>query len=206
MQQGLYRLLLIFSLCLGVPAWVAASTGDPEQLVRETAGKILTKIDSQYDMFSDHPDRLSEVVRTDLLPLLDMQYSARLILGRAGRSANPAQIEGFTEAMTHVLIDRYSSGLMGFRSSEQLEIMPLRGELNERATKVRTRVRLESGGQAPVDYVFRRTADGWKVFDVIIEGISYVSTYRNQIMPEVEANGLDAVIERLNNGELALRD
>ena len=85
-------------------------------------------------------------------------------------------------------------------------MLPLRGELNEKLTRVRTRVRLPNGGEAPVDYAFHKTPDGWKAFDVVVEGISYVTTYRNQIMPEVEANGLDAVIERLNNGELALRD
>jgi phospholipid transport system substrate-binding protein len=95
---------------------------------------------------------------------------------------------------------------MRFRSREQLEVLPLRGDLNERATRVRTRVRLDTGGFAPVDYVFRNTDEGWKVFDVIIEGISYVSTYRSQIMPEVEANGLDAVIQRLASGDLVLQD
>ena len=146
------------------------------------------------------------MVREDMLPLLDMEYSARLILGRSGRDASQEQIDAFTDAMSRLLVDRYSTGLMRFRSQDQLEVLPLRGELDERMTRVRTRVKMESGGFAPVDYVFRKTGNGWKVFDVIIEGISYVTTYRNQIIPEVQASGLDAVIERVSSGELVLQD
>jgi phospholipid transport system substrate-binding protein len=206
MSNRVSRWLPTFIMTMILPVFSAANTTAPDQLVTEAAGKLLTQIDANFDVYTEQPELLAKVVRNDMLPLLDMQYSARLILGRAGREASEGQIEAFTEAMTRLLVDRYSSGLMGFRSQDQLEVMPLRGELNERATRVRTRVRLTSGGYAPVDYVFRKTAEGWKAFDVIIEGISYVSTYRNQIMPEVEANGLDAVIERLNSGELVLQD
>jgi len=206
MSNTLKSILVIGLVTLAASLPAAGNVGAPDQLVSETAGKVLSKINANYDEYSADPTLLAEVIRSDMLPLLDMEYSARLILGRAGRDASAEQIAGFTDAMTRLLVDRYSSGLMGFRSQEQLEVLPLRGELNERMTRVRTRVLLESGGFAPVDYVFRKTADGWKAFDVIIEGISYITTYRNQIIPEVEATGLDAVIERLNNGELVLQD
>ncbi len=85
-----------------------------------------------------------------------------------------------------------------------MTVLPQRGDLNEKMTRVRTRVALPKGGEAPVDYIFHKTPDGWKAFDVIVEGISYVTTYRNQIMPEVQANGIDSVIERLNSGQLEL--
>ena len=71
---------------------------------------------------------------------------------------------------------------------------------------MRTRVTLADGGEAPVDYAFHKTPEGWKAFDVVIEGISYVTTYRNQIMPEVKANGIDSVIERLNTGQMQLAE
>lgn len=85
-------------------------------------------------------------------------------------------------------------------------VLPQRGDLNEKLTRVRTRVKLPSGGEAPIDYAFHKTSDGWKAFDVIVEGISYVATYRNQIMPEVQAKGIDLVIKRLTSGELELAE
>ncbi|NIM70756.1 MAG: ABC transporter substrate-binding protein [Xanthomonadales bacterium] len=194
-------------------AWLAATPlpasshlDDPAQLVSDTAGRILTRLNENHAQYHQRPELLKDVVREDLLPLLDVRYAGRLILGRSGRDASAEQLDAFTEAMSNLLINRYAEGLLQFRSEEQLEVLPLRGELNERMTRVRTRVRLESGGFAPVDYVFRRTDGGWKAFDVVVEGISYVTTYRNQIMPEVQAEGLDAVIARLNQGQLVLSD
>ena len=108
--------------------------------------------------------------------------------------------------MTDLLVIRYSTGLLEFRSTEQLWVLPQRGDLNEKLTRVRTRVRLPTGGEAPVDYAFHKTPEGWKAFDIMVEGISYVTTYRNQIMPEVQANGIDSVIERLTSGEMKLAE
>ena len=116
----------------------------------------------------------------------------------------PEKVDEFAGVMSTLLINRYSKGLLYFSSEVDLQVLPQRGELNDRMTRVRTRVRLPSGGEAPVDYVFHNTADGWKAFDVIVEGISYVTTYRNQIMPEVQANGIDEVIARLRQGQMEL--
>ena len=108
--------------------------------------------------------------------------------------------------MSNLLINRYSESLLLFSSEIKLEVLPQRGDLNEKLTRVRTRVTLPNGGQAPVDYAFRKTSEGWKAFDVVVEGISYVTTYRNQIMPDVQANGIDSVIERLNSGQMQLAE
>jgi len=203
MIRGMFCLLL-----LAASSAVSAQSDpiQPHQLVADAAGAIIGKINSNFETYSADPGLLEQVIRSDLLPLLDMHYTARLILGRAGRQASEQQVAEFSEAMSNLLIERYSSGLMNYRSEEQLEVLPLRGDLNERATRVRTRVRLNQGGFALVDYVFRKTDDGWKAFDVVIEGISYVSTYRNQIMPQVEAEGIDSVVSRLNSGDLVLQE
>lgn len=109
-------------------------------------------------------------------------------------------------AMTEMLIRRYSSTLLKYHADADLEVLPIKGKLNPKMTRVRTRVGLQSGGFAPVDYAFRNSGDGWKVFDVIIEGISYVTTFRSQIGPQVQAEGLDAVIQKLENDQIELID
>jgi phospholipid transport system substrate-binding protein len=149
---------------------------------------------------------LREVVREDLLPLLDLQYSARLILGKAGRGVTEEQLDAFSDAMSGVLVNRYSVGLLEFRSDEQVEVLPMKGNSSEKLTRVRTRIRLEEGGFAPVDYAFHKTEQGWKAFDVTVEGISYVITFRNQIAPRVEADGIDLVTEQILAGTIKLDD
>ena len=182
----------------------AAAQETPEDVVRRVAGDLLESLEQNKTEYEADPAQLETLVRQDLLPALDVEYSARLILGRAGRDATPEQITAFADTMSEVLIERYATGMLEYEGRERMEILPQRGELNERATRVRTRVRTTNGAQVPVDYVFRKTEDGWKAFDVVVEGISYVTTYRNQIVPQVTESGIDAVTERLARGELKL--
>ena len=204
MKRGLLRFLPIMMLIMGGNAIAQAQLEDPSGLISATAGNIFDKINSQRDAIKDDPAIAEDIVRHDLLPLMDINYSARLILGRESRKATPEQLDQFARAMNDLLISRYASGLLEFRSKEQVEVLELKSDINPKATAVKTRVRLDSGGFALVDYVFRMTDEGWKVFDVVVEGISYNVSFRNQIKQEVSAIGLDAVIERLTSGDLDL--
>lgn len=179
---------------------------DPVSLVENITGSIFANVTENLEEYTANPEALEDLVRADLMPLLDVHYSARLILGRAGRGIEKEKVSEFATSMSNLLIDRYSKGLLQFSSQIKLRVLPQRGDLNEKLTRVRTRVTLPSGGEAPVDYAFHKTPEGWKAFDVVVEGISYVTTYRNQIMPEVQANGIDSVIERLNSGQLQLAE
>ena len=199
--------IVVFTLILGLmlTSSVRATAGDdPVSLVQQTASEILSSLDANREAYTENPELLREVVRKDLLPLLDLEYSARLILGKASRGASPEQISAFSEAMSSVLINRYSDGLLSFRSTDQLEIMPLKGKNTDKVTRVRTRVKPDSGGHAPVDYAFRKTDQGWKAFDVTVEGISYVITFRNQIVPRVEADGIDKVTADIVAGNVVI--
>jgi phospholipid transport system substrate-binding protein len=201
-RNALAALLTLLAALLFVDGALAQET--PEDVVRRVAGDLLESLEQNKAVYQADPGQLEELVRRDLLPALDIEYSARLILGRAGRSATPEQIAAFASTMSDVLIERYSTGMLEYQGRERMEVLPQRGELNERATRVRTRVRTTNGAQVPVDYVFRKTDEGWKAFDVIVEGISYVTTYRNQIVPQVTESGIDAVTERLARGDLKL--
>ena len=192
---------LIVATCTGL-----ADTSQPSQIVADTAGRILEQIDARRAEFEANPEELRSLVREELLPMMDQEYSARLILGRQGRDLPAEQVAEFAEALSTVLTDRYSSGLLRFRSREQLEILPPNSNDTDRLTRVRTRVQLESGGSAPVDYAFRKTTEGWKVFDVTVEGVSYVITFRNQLGPRVAAEGIEKVTADLLSGQIDVQD
>lgn len=198
--------LLLALWCLLAPAGLLADSADPVSIVERTAASILADLNANRAAYADDPQQLRAVVREDLLPLLDLEYSARLILGKSARSASPEQITAFSNAMSNVLINRYADGLLEFRSSDQLEVLPLKGNNSEKNTRVRTRIKLDNGGYAPVDYAFRKTDAGWKAFDVTVEGISYVITFRNQIGPRVEADGIDKVTADILAGNVVIDD
>jgi phospholipid transport system substrate-binding protein len=179
---------------------------EPLTIIEETTTRILSILDERRAEFTANPELLRDIVRTDLLPMLDLTYSARLILGKPGKDVSPAQLESFSEAMSAVLVNRYADGLLEFRSDKQVEILPLKGNNTDKLTRVRTRIRLENGGFAPVDYAFRKTDGGWKVFDVTVEGISYIITFRNQISPRVAADGIDTVTEEIRAGTMKISE
>jgi len=183
-----------------------AEASDPVSLLKHTAGNILQILEERRSEFVEQPELLREVVRTDLMPLIDIEYSARLILGKAGRGISPEQLAAFSEAMSNVLINRYADGLLEFRSNEQLEVMNMKGKNTEKLSRVRTRIKLQNGGFAPVDYAFHMTDEGWKAFDVTVEGISYVLTFRNQIVPRVQEDGIDKVTADILAGNVALNE
>jgi phospholipid transport system substrate-binding protein len=203
--KRLTRILTATALSLFAAAGLPASVADnrePVAIVEETTSHILGVLDARREEFTAEPELLRAVVREDLLPLIDLDYSARLILGRSGRGVTPDQLSEFSRAMSNVLINRYADGLLEFRSDEQVEVLPLKGDNSDRLTRVRTRIKLENGGFAPVDYAFRKTEAGWKAFDVTVEGISYVITFRNQIAPRVEADGIEKVTADILAGNI----
>jgi phospholipid transport system substrate-binding protein len=203
-----FLLSTVLLLCVASQAAGASATEerDPVAIINDATHHILEELDSRREEFTQNPELLRNVVRDDLLSLIDLNYSARLILGRSGRGVSPEQLGAFSEAMSNVLINRYADGLLQFRSDEQVEVLPMKGKNTEKLTRVRTRIRLASGNFAPVDYAFHKTDEGWKAFDVTVEGISYVITFRNQISPRVEADGIDKVTADIIAGNVNLND
>lgn len=196
------RLLLAgFALLLSLPA--VANTAAVE-IIRDLSTDLFALVEEKRAAFEADPALLQQELREHLLPHLDTIHSARLVLGRHGRGLEREQVEAFAETLSEMLMGRYADGLLEFRSRDQVEILPLAGENSERATRVRTRVRLPSGQRAQVDYVLRKAGEEWRVFDVIIEGISFVATFRNQIGEEIRRYGFDAMLARLQAGEIAI--
>ena len=195
-------LLAALALLLASPS-TSAQDG-PVEIVRETSTEIFHQIELSREHFEENPDALRSVVRELMLPRIDVVYSGRLVLGRAARGVERAKVIAFADALAELLIERYATGLLEFRTRDQIEVLPLEGDNTDRMTKVRTRVTMNNGKTAPVDYVFRNTDEGWKIFDVIVEGISYVATFRNQIGEQIRTDGFDATLERLRSGRLDL--
>ena len=196
-----YLLGLVLGICL---ASVAIAGEEPAAIVRTTSDRLFELIDANRAAYEADPTPLQQEVRSNLLPKIDSLYSARLVLGQHGRGLAADKVAAFSDALSDLLVRRYAEGLLQFKSRDQVEILPAQAGNTERMTRVRTRVRLDSGSDAAVDYVFHKRDDRWWVFDVIIEGISYVATFRNQIGEEIRRDGFDRVLSRLQSGELQI--
>ncbi|MDA3933086.1 MAG: ABC transporter substrate-binding protein [Gammaproteobacteria bacterium] len=196
--------LLTLVLPLAAQSDAIDYSAEPVELVRVVSEELFERIDRNRAIYKDDQPQLEQMIRDVFLPLLNERFSARLILGKHSRGLSDQQINDFASALMNQLLASYAKGLLDFKSHDQVEVLPLRGENTERMTRVQTRILMDSGEKAPVDYVLRKFGDRWQAFDVIIEGISYVATYRNQFNEEISRDGFDQVLQRLQKGELQL--
>jgi phospholipid transport system substrate-binding protein len=135
-----------------------------------------------------------------LLPNFDVETSARAVLGLHWRTATPEQRKRFVDAFYHSLLNNYGAALVDF-TSDKLKIYPTNVDANADRATVRTEIRRDSGDRISVNYQMRKTPQGWKAIDVVIDGISYVKSYHDDFGAQIDQQGLDAVITRLEKGE-----
>ncbi|TLZ25355.1 MAG: ABC transporter substrate-binding protein [Gammaproteobacteria bacterium] len=184
----------------GAPAASAASGEGPTEVVQNAAQGMLGELDKDRDAFRRDPEKVRQLVDKYLLPHFDTQYSATLVLGRHWRTATPEQRKRFVDAFYQSLLNNYGSALVEF-TAERLKIYPNKADPDAKLVTVRTEVKRANGDRVAVNYYLRRTPQGWKAWDVVIDGISYVNSYRTDFGEQIEAQGLDAVIKRLESGE-----
>jgi phospholipid transport system substrate-binding protein len=177
-----------------------AQAGDPAAMVQATAQGMLDELDKRRDEYRRDPAKVAALVDKYLMPHFDTETSARVVLGQFWRSATPDQRQRFINAFYHSLLTNYGDSLVEF-TSDRLKIFPSRIEPGANTATVRTEVRRRNGDRVSVNYSLRLTPQGWKAWDVVIDGISYVKSYREDYGAQIEKQGLDNVIKRLESGE-----
>ena len=179
----------------------AAATGDsPSDVIQTAAQGMLSDLDKDRAAYKADPSKVNALVNKYLLPHFDSEFSAQLVLGQYWRTATADQRKRFIDAFYKSLLNNYGSALSDF-TADRLKIYPTTVDANTPRATVRTEVKRSSGDRVAVNYYMRKTAEGWKAWDVVIDGISYVNSYREDFKPQIESQGLDAVIKRLDAGE-----
>jgi phospholipid transport system substrate-binding protein len=177
------------------PAAAPSSLG-PQELVENSAKRMLVELDANRPMYAKDPAKLDALVANVLLPNFDTEYAARLVLGQTWRTATPDQRKRFVDAFYHSLLRNYGAALVDF-TADRFVILPYKGDPNETMATVRTEVKRSSGDKVPVNFSLRKVDGVWKAWDVVIEGISYVKSFRTDFGSEIQQKGLDEVINRL---------
>ena len=182
------------------PAAQAASAGvidtDPGLLIESAAQAMLRDLDAHRAEYRKDPAKVNTLVDQILLPHFDTEYSARLVLGRHWNTATAEQRQRFVNSFYHSLLNSYGTALLDF-TDDRLKVLPYKGDPAATSATVRTLVRKSDGGAVAVNYSLHRTDKGWKAWDVTIEGISYVKSFRDDFGAEIEQNGVESLIARL---------
>ena len=179
----------------GVQAQDAAKLG-PQELVSKVANDTLKDLDANRAAYAKDKSKVHELVDKNMLPYFDTAYSAQLVLAKHWRTATPEQRKRFVDAFYQSLLQNYGEALLEF-TPDRLKILPFQGKADDKVATVRTEVRRDNGSRVPVNYSLRQTDKGWKAYDVQIEGVSYVKSFRTDFGSEIDQKGLEAVIQRL---------
>lgn len=177
----------------------AAAQQQPEQVVQAISDQLASAIEGHQQQLKNDQEKLIAVIDDVFLPHFDIDYASILVLGQHAREATPEQRARFAKAFYNSITHRYAEGLLNYTRG-RVKVLPFSGDLNDKRTVVRTQVVLDDGKTVGVDYAFRKSSDGtWKAYDVIIEGISYVTNYRNQVDAEIRKVGIDQLTTNLES-------
>jgi len=188
--------LLAVALLVAIPQAALTNTPGPAEVIRQASDEMLAALNAHREEYRKNHGALYAEIDKILLPRFDRMYSGGLVMGKYWRQATPEQRDRFIDALYHSLLRTYAESILDYKG-DALEVLPVEGDLSAGKVVVETRVTLDTGVITPVNYRMRLVDGSWKAYDVIIEGISYVSNYRTQYAEEFRAKGIDGVIEEL---------
>jgi len=187
-----------FATTNGKPAPAAVDTSGPSQLIESAANIMLSGIDTRRDEFRKDPTGLYKLVEDTLLPHFDTPYAAQLVLGKNWRAATPEQRQRFVDAFYKSLLYTYGDALVDF-TADRLKVLPTKVAAEDLKATVRTEITRSNGTKIAVFYTLRKINGAWKAWDVVIDGISYVKSYREDYGAQVDQMGIEAVIKNLES-------
>ena len=185
-------------LVFAVAALPSLAQEAPDALVKRVSRDVLQTIKTDPKVQAGDQQRIREVVETKLLPHFDFERITALAMGRNWRQATPEQQKQLVDQFRTLLVRTYSGALTQYRD-QTMDYKPLRAD--PAATDVTVRTEVIRPGQAPVqiDYGMTKTAAGWKVYDVIVGGVSLVTNYRDEFNEQIKSGGVDGLIKTLTD-------
>jgi len=190
-------LTCLLALLLALPLAPATAATEPQEVVRETADQMLGKLRSHRAELDADPSLIYGMVQDIVLPRFDFELISRYVLGRYWRQASAAQQQAFIEGFRSLLVRTYAHALLNY-SDQDIRYLSVRADKSGDRVMVPTQVAAAGAPAIPIDYKLYRDGGGaWKVYDVVIDGISLVSTYRSNFNSQIGRVGIDGVIESL---------
>jgi phospholipid transport system substrate-binding protein len=180
----------------------AAAQGSPSKMVLDNSQRILSTLESRRAEFTKNRGALEQFVSGEFNAMFDRDYAARQVLGRHARGASDADVKVFADALADSLMRRYGSSLLDFNTRLKVRIKSETTLPRGLGVKVASEMLRQGGEPIPVDYLMRKSGNGWKVFDVMVEGVSFVQTFRQQFDSELTHKSIRQVAAELANGKV----
>lgn len=197
---------LVFSIAVALtPGVAAAQDVSPDALIKSVTNDVLQIVRTDKDIQSGNTKRAIELIDQKVLPHFDFMHMTRLAVGKDWRSASPDQQKALAGEFKTLLVRTYSNALTSYKD-QQVDFKPFKMQPTETDVLVRSEIKQPGGKPVQLDYnLSKEASNGWKVYDVIVAGVSLVTNYREQFAQEVRAGGIDGLVKSLQkrNAELA---
>lgn len=190
----MYRILATLLAAL-IPA-IAAAQESPDALVKRTADEILAIIKADKDIQNGNSAKVYELAEQKVLPHFDFERMTRLAVGRNWSQANDEQKQALVKEFRTLLVRTYSTSLSQYRN-QTIDVKPTKLAPADKEATVRSAVIQQGGPPIPIDYTMEKVDSGWKVYDVVIDGASLVTTYRGTFNDQVQKGGIDGLVKSL---------
>lgn len=185
---------------IGLLFWAQAAfaVADPQTLVMKTTEKVLAEIQAKKQELTNNPAKIYPMVDQILLPRFDFRLISRLTLGDSWKTATDSEKEAFITEFRELLVRTYATALLNY-SGQEIEYPPVKSAPNAKKVKVMTRVKSAGSAAVPIDYslYLSKAEQDWKVYDITIDGVSLVSTYRSNFGSQIRRNKLAGLISDL---------
>lgn len=174
-----------------------SADNDPQQLIKQTTDKVLGEIKLNSDDYRANPDKLFALVDRVVLPHFNFVAMTNLALYRHRKEFNDEQKSRIVSEFRILLIRTYGKALLEYNNQE-INYLDMVGSVEKGKVKVKTEVTQAGGSAIPLDYSLRRGKQGWKVYDIQVDGISLVTNYRSSFAREIKKNGVEGLIKLLS--------
>ncbi len=195
MTRRLAAIALAALALVAAPAFAATETA-PDALVRKSIDEVIALIKADKELQNGNPQKLYSLVEEKVLPHFDFTRMTRLAVGRSWAQASDAQKAALTREFQTLLVRTYSTSLSQYRD-QTIDVRPTRIAAGDKDTFVKTVVKQPGGPSIPIDYGMERTDKGWKVYDVVVDGVSLVTTYRGSFNEQIQKSGVDGLVKTL---------
>lgn len=194
-MKTIFSLLVLFLLSFA-PAF--AQEESPDAMIKKVTEDVLTIVRQDKDIQSGNTKKAIELVEAKVLPNFNFQRMTALAMGRDWNKATPEQKKQLSEEFTTLLVRTYSNALTSYRN-QTVRYKPTRMQGGDTDVLVRTEIVQPGNKPIQLDYSLEKQGDAWKVYDVVVAGVSLVTNYRETFAQEVRANGVDGLLQMLAN-------
>lgn len=169
----------------------------PDEMVRRTTNEILAAIKADKDLQAGSQKKIEKLAEDKVLPYFNFARMTQLAVGRNWRDANDAQKKALTDEFRTLLVRTYSTSLSQYRN-QTIDVKPLKAVAGDTEVVVKTLINQPGGQPIPIDYSLEKIGNAWKVYDVLIDGVSLVTNYRSSFNTEIQKSGIDGLVKSLS--------